>query len=155
MVGPRPGQPLHTVPSAWAWDWWLSPTRCGLQVGAASRKEEGEWRCHLADTQQQPVRWDKQSFNKTNISADSDERVLRVLVWEPAGVRVLVGGAENLTTAVIAGTDLEVSCVATPPGHPPPNITILEEGREVGVECTELCYSHVACGNIDDLRCIS
>ena len=74
--------------------WVRSETSCGLVISSAQTNHAGEWRCHLADTDQQEE------------DGVKDERKMDVLVGEEASVEISVSVG---VSPVEAGESVEVS----------------------------------------------
>ena len=100
--------------------WERTETSCGLLIPSAQPEHAGEWRCHLADTDQEE-------------DSVKDERRLEVLVAVEARLEVVVTGD---LSQVVAGDSLEVSCDVQAVGHPPAVVSLYHERR--GEEREEL-----------------
>ena len=100
--------------------WVRTETSCGLLIAAAQPDHAGDWRCHLADTDQEE-------------DSMKDERVVEVMVGVEARLEVLVSGD---LSQVVAGDSLEVSCEVQDVGHPPAQVSLYHERR--GEEREEL-----------------
>ena len=101
--------------------WVRSETSCGLVISSAQTNHAGEWRCHLADTDQQEE------------DGVKDERKMDVLVGEEASVEISVSVG---VSPVEAGESVEVSCPVVESGNPPAEVTLYHEKR--GEERLEL-----------------
>ena len=100
--------------------WVRSDTTCGLLIPSAQPEHAGDWRCHLADTDQEE-------------DSMKDERSVEVLVAVEPILEVVVSGD---VSQVVVGDSLEVSCAVEDPGHPPLQLSLVHERR--GEERQEL-----------------
>ena len=93
--------------------WVRTNTTCGLLIPSAQPDHAGDWRCHLADTDQEE-------------DSMKDERSVEVVVAVEASLEVVVSGD---VSQVLAGDSLEVSCAVEDPGNPPLQLSLVHERR--------------------------
>ena len=94
--------------------WVRSETSCGLIIPSAQSSHAGEWRCHIADTDQEEE------------DGVKDERKMNVLVGREASLEISLSVG---VSPVEAGEDVEVSCPLVESGHPPAQLTLYHEKR--------------------------
>ena len=96
-----------------SFEWIKSSTKCGLKIASVEDEHAGQWKCHLADTDEEEV---------TDIR---DERHMEVFVAHPATVQISVPE----TLLVTYGEEVEVGCVVEEEGNPAPSVTLFHESR--------------------------
>jgi len=97
-----------------SFEWVKSNTKCGLKITSLEDEHAGNWKCHLADTDEEEV------------DSIRDERFIEVFVAQHATVSISVPDELLITQ----GEEVEVGCVVEEEGNPPPVVTLFHEGRD-------------------------
>ena len=93
-------------------EWKNTETKCGMSVMMASRDHEGDWKCHLANTDQK---------GEEDIVR---EAIMNVLVASPANIEVSV---DKDIKNIPQGEAVSVECIIHEEGHPPAEIVLNHE----------------------------
>ena len=93
-------------------EWKNTETKCGMSVLMASTDHEGDWKCHLANT---------------DLKGEEDivvEVTMNVLVATPANIEVSV---DKDIKNIPQGEGVSVECFVHDEGHPPAEIVLNHE----------------------------